>query len=47
LEKQRRIDDLEEEVKLLRAALGSEQRKAQEGFFGSSMPLDVERVSGP
>jgi len=47
LEKQRRIDDLEEEVKLLRAALGRQQRKAQEGFFGSSMPLDVERVSGP
>ena len=38
LEKQRRIDDLEDEVRGLRATLGREQRKAQEGFFGSSTP---------
>lgn len=38
LEKQRRIDDLEGEVKRLRAALGREQCKAQDGFFGSSTP---------
>ena len=38
LDNQRRIDDLEDELKRLRAALGRQQRKAQEGFFGSSMP---------
>lgn len=38
LHKQRRIDDLEDELKRLRAALGRQQRKAQEGFFGSSIP---------
>lgn len=44
LEKQRRIDDLEEEVKRLRAAFGREQRKAQEGLFGSSTPSSKKPV---
>jgi transposase len=38
LEKQRRIDELEDEVKSLRAVLGREQRKMEDGFFGSSTP---------
>ena len=38
LNKQRRIDQLEDEVKSLRAALGREQRKLEDGFFGSSTP---------
>jgi transposase len=38
LNKQRWIDELEDEVKSLRAALGREQRKMQDGFFGSSTP---------
>ena len=38
LNKQRRIDELEDEVKSLRATLGREQRKMQDGFFGSSTP---------
>ena len=38
LNKQRRIDELEDEVKRLRAALCREQRKMQDGFFGSSTP---------
>jgi len=38
LRKQRRIDELEEEVKNLRATLRYQERKAQEGFFGSSTP---------
>ena len=38
LDKQRRIDELEDEVKSLRAVLGREQRKMQDGFFGSSTP---------
>lgn len=38
LNKQRRIDELEEEIVRLRAALGREQRKMEDGFFGSSTP---------
>lgn len=38
LNKQRRIDELEEEVQSLRTALGREQRKLEDGFFGSSTP---------
>ena len=38
LDKQRRIDELEDQVKNLRAALGREQRKMEDGFFGSSTP---------
>ena len=38
LNKQRRIDELEDKVKSLRVALGREQRKMQDGFFGSSTP---------
>ena len=38
LDKQRRIDELEDEVKSLRAVLAREQRKMEDGFFGSSTP---------
>ncbi len=38
MNKQRRIDQLEDKVKSLRAALGREQRKLEDGFFGSSTP---------
>jgi len=38
LEKQRRIDELEEEVRRLKAQLRYQQRTAAEGFFGSSTP---------
>jgi transposase len=38
LDKQRRIDELEEEVKRLQAKLRYEERREQEGFFGSSTP---------
>lgn len=38
LEKQRRIDKLEEENKRLLAKLRYQERKEQEGFFGSSTP---------
>lgn len=38
LNKQRRIDELEDEVKSLRDALGRQQRKLEDGFFGSSTP---------
>ena len=38
LNKQRRIDELEDEVKTLRTALGRQQRKLEHGFFGSSTP---------
>jgi len=38
LEKQRKIDDLQEEIKRLRSALGRHKRKEEEGFFGSSTP---------
>ena len=46
LEKQRRIDDLEDEVKRLRAAFGREQRRAQDGLFGSSTPSSKKPVKG-
>jgi transposase len=38
LEKQREIDDLKEENTSLRAALRREQRKMEDGAFGSSTP---------
>jgi transposase len=38
LEKQRRIDELEEEIVRLKAKLRYQERTAQEGFFGSSTP---------
>jgi transposase len=38
LVKQRLIDELEEEVQSLRRKLRSQQRKAEEGLFGSSTP---------
>ncbi len=38
LEKQREIDDLREENMSLRAALRREQRKMEDGEFGSSTP---------
>ena len=38
LEKQRRIDELEEEVRRLKSQLRYQQRTATEGFFGSSTP---------
>jgi transposase len=38
LEKQRRIDDLEDEVKRLRQKLRTRERKDEDGFFGSSTP---------
>ena len=37
-EKQRKIDDLTEEVKRLKAKLNYLERKGQEGYFGSSTP---------
>ena len=38
LEKQRRIDELEEELVLLKGKLRYQERTAKEGFFGSSTP---------
>jgi len=38
LEKQRRIDQLQEEIQRLKAKLKYQERKDQEGFFGSSTP---------
>ena len=38
LEKQREIDTLKEEIRGLRAALRREQRKMEDGAFGSSTP---------
>ena len=38
LEKQRRIDQLEEEVRSLKAKLRYRERQAQQGPFGSSTP---------
>jgi len=38
LKKQQRINELEEEVVLLKAKLRYEQRTAKEGVFGSSTP---------
>jgi hypothetical protein len=45
LDKQRRIDELEDEVKSLRAVLGREQRKMEDGFFGSSTPSSKKNLS--
>jgi transposase len=44
LHKQRRIDDLEDEVKRLRAKLRCEERKAADGLFGSSTPSSKKPV---
>lgn len=44
LEKQRRIDELEEEVTRLRRKLRYEERKGEEGFFGSSTPSSKRPV---
>jgi len=38
LEKQRRIDELEDELKRVREKLRYQERQGQEGFFGSSTP---------
>lgn len=38
LEKQRKIDQLLEEIQRLKAKLRYQERKDQEGFFGSSTP---------
>jgi transposase len=38
LVKQRRIDELEEELKNLRAKVRYQERREQDGFFGSSTP---------
>ena len=38
LEKQRKIDELEQELVLLKAKLRYQERMAKEGFFGSSTP---------
>ena len=38
LKRQQRINQLEEEVVLLKAKLRYEQRTSEEGFFGSSTP---------
>jgi len=44
LDKQRRIDDLEEEVKRLKQKLRSRERKDEDGFFGSSTPSSKKPV---
>lgn len=44
LQKQRRIDQLEEEVKRLRAKVRYQERKEEEGFFGSSTPSSKKPV---
>ena len=38
LTKQQKIDELEEEIVLLKAKLRYQERTAKEGFFGSSTP---------
>ncbi len=38
LEKQRKIDELQEQIVLLKSKLRYQERTAQEGFFGSSTP---------
>ncbi len=38
LEKQRKIDELQEQIVSLKAKLRHKERTAQEGFFGSSTP---------
>jgi transposase len=44
LEKQRRIDELEEEVKRLRGQVRYQERKEKDGFFGSSTPSSKKPV---
>ena len=44
LQKQRRIDELEEEVKRLQAKVRYQERKEKEGFFGSSTPSSKKPV---
>lgn len=44
LEKQIRIDELEEEVKSLRAKVRYQERKEEDGFFGSSTPSSKKPV---
>lgn len=44
LSKQRRIDALEEEVKRLKAKVKYQERKQEEGFFGSSTPSSKRPV---
>lgn len=43
-EKQRKIDELEEEIKRLKAKLAYEERKAEEGYFGSSTPSSKKPI---
>lgn len=44
LEKQRKIDELEEQIVLLKAKLRYQERTAKEGFFGSSTPSSKKPV---
>jgi transposase len=44
LVKQRRIDELEEEVKGLHAKLRYQERKEKDGYFGSSTPSSKRSV---
>lgn len=44
LEKQRRIDELEEEVQRLRTKVRYQERKEKDGFFGSSTPSSKKPV---
>jgi transposase len=44
MQKQRKIDELEEQVKGLRAKLRYQERKDKEGFFGSSTPSSKRPV---
>ena len=44
LQKQRRIDELEEQVKSLKGKLRYQERKTEEGFFGSSTPSSKKPV---
>ncbi len=44
LTKQRKIDDLEDEVKRLKQALDRRERKDEDGFFGSSTPSSKKPI---
>jgi len=44
LHKQRRIDELEDEVRSLRAKLRYQERREEDGFFGSSTPSSKKPV---
>lgn len=46
LHKQRRIDELEEEVKRLRDKLRYQEREEEDGFFGSSTPSSKKPRGG-